>query len=443
MASDSSQHDKQVECKVGSESSQATIGIYGYCQRFGDTFGGVESHIFHLARQLKNSGYRVVVHCNASQVSGWHVQGSEISLGTSSQEVEPGIFEFLPRNGPGLEGASAENVATSEKFGEKLILAFGTRDGFVFELAIRAATELNVPLVSFVFFTIEERWYRAQFTSRTRSIPGIADESERARLLAEGESVLRRLAEHSALMVAPTHFVRGELTAMLNPAAAASVVVNYHGVDASAFPPRREPWGGSLPMMLVSRLSTPFAGSKNFFWACSALRDLHRAGCKPSLSIFGAGNAAPMIEDFARNSGLESHLHVRGFSNQRDLAKCYRTSSLLLVPSMMEAGCTVIVEAVLSGCLPVALDFAGSAELMDRLGLSELLLPAELTELGEGVQSIIPRWECSQAIITRSLADSERANMLLSRAYELAQHHFTIEVTTDKLLKLMNQRGLL
>ncbi len=420
-----------------------TVGIYGYCASAADTFGGVESHLSHLARALVAAGWRVVVHCLSAPGAGWHVADGEFRVGPRTREVSADLVEFVPAHGPGLTGAVAENVAASVRYAEQTILVFGTRDGWVFDVALAAAEELGLPAVSLVYFTAEERWYRAQFTSRSRSIAGLADAIERAALDTRGVATLRDVIERSALVVVPTDYVKGQLAALVEPPDATRIVTVYHGVDPELFARRDRPWGPDGAWLHVSRLSVPFAAHKNVAWSCEFLRAMVDLDPPPRLTICGSGDATGLVGDFATQNGLDARVTVGGFMDQPRLAAQMRVASLLLVPSMMEAGCTVIVEAVLSGCLPLVLDHAGSGEVMRSLGLGAFLVTPSTRDLGGGARTVVPEISHAREVVEFAYAHPEQVRRLLDAAADIAGQRFGIDATTRLLCEHLRRRNLL
>jgi glycosyltransferase involved in cell wall biosynthesis len=421
------------------------IGIYAYTRFVGDTFGGVEAHVGHIASFLAASGYRVVVHCLSAPNAGWHIAAKEFSIGRRLAEKRSDLWEFIPAHGPGVEGCIRENEEVTKQFDERLILSFGTRDGFASGIALRVASKLGLRLVSFVYYTGEERWFRSQFTSRTRSIAGIASSEEKNALDAQGRAILNDVIVKSDLIVVPTHYVRGQLSNTLPPPDMVKVVVCYHGVDTGLFrlSAGKEWWQYNEKWVHVSRISTPFACFKNFVWSCELVRLAVERGSSPRLSVYGDGNGRCLIEEFAEANALSEHIRVAGFVEQGELREGYREACVLLVPSMMEAGCTVVVEAVLCGCLPLVLDHAGAAEVMDLLGLTDYLLPSKCRSFAEGVETVEPDAERALDLLTEVRAAPETAKRRMEEAQRLARSSLSLDVTGARLLQRLRERGLL
>lgn len=426
-----------------SQDSKAVIGIYGYTASVGDTFGGVEAHLLHLARHLVKHGCKVVVHCLSTPWSGWHVADGKFQVGPHEREVQPGLWEFTPAHGPGVRGAIEENRHVAARHAEQMAFVFGTRDGWVFDIGIAVADALTIPVVSFIYFTAEERWFRSQFTSRTRSIPGLADCEERSGLNADAVSVLERVLTSSEVVVVPTDYVKGQLSMLSCPTTAARTTTVYHGVDADLFSPRQTHWSAESGWLHISRLSVPFAAHKNFAWSCEFVRAAREERPNCSLTFIGSGDAAALVSEFAHQNGHDDMIRSRGFLSQTAVAAALRDSSILLVPSMMEAGCTVIVEAVLSGCLPLVLDHAGSGEVMRALGLGAYLLPPKTRDFGAGVTSVVPDLEAAREVLAEAYASPDTVSARIDAASSIARQKFEIRQTTRDLMGRLRRMGLL
>jgi glycosyltransferase involved in cell wall biosynthesis len=198
----------------------------------------------------------------------------------------------------------------------------------------------------------------------------------------------------------------------------------------------------------------PNATHKNFMWSCEFVRAAFAS--EPPLSqlarleLCGEGNAAPLLRQFAEQNGLADRITVVGKLSQTALAERYRRSAFLLVPSMMEAGCTAIVEAVLSGCAPIVLDYAGSGEVMRRLGLQELSVrgvPRRFEyrnpdESAGYIETVEPDLEAALGILTRCLHDPAGTSRMLTVAAAIARTEFTIEATVRTLAAGLRRAGI-
>jgi glycosyltransferase involved in cell wall biosynthesis len=433
----------------------STIGIYGWCSDLESTPGGLESLVVQLAHYLSAHGVPVVVHCLGPGTGGWHVRDKEFRVGGHVGLDRANLHAFWPAHGPGVQGAVAENLAVSRRFDESVILAIGTRDSYVFDIATMVARDRDLPSVAIYSHAGDERWYRGQFTARGAGVAGLASPQERAEFEASGVETVRRLGADYPAVSVPTEYVRGQLSALLAPAEMAKVFVVFHGVDAERFPARSEPWDGTGPWLHVSRCAVPNATHKNFMWSCEFVRAA-AAGESPlsrlaRLELCGEGNAAPLLRLFAQQNELADRITIAGNLNQAALAQRYRRSAFLLVPSMMEAECKVIVEAVLSGCAPIVLDYAGSGEVMRRLGLSELLVRGvsrrfdyqSPDESPTGyVETVEPDLDAALGVLTRCLRDPAGTSRALAAAAEIARAEFTIEATVRALRAGLRRLGI-
>lgn len=420
-----------------------TIGIYAYTAGAADTFGGVESHVAHFAKSLTRLGMRVVIHCLSSAGPPLVMSEGRVHFKERLSEAVPGVIAYHPLHGPGIEGAVDENVAISQAHNERTIFCFGTHDGYVFDIAIKSVERLSVSLISFIYFTIEERWFRSFFRSRTRSIAGLSSPNERLESFEYGGDIVARVVAASRRVVVPTHYVRAQILAIAGVDAAPKTTVCYHGVDPELFSPSpTQPWTPDRNLLVVARLSIPFACHKGFLWAARFFSEhrLEMPGHK--LTFCGEGNGQEALRAFALERGISDRLEVAGFLDQQSLAQRYRDSAFLLVPSMMEAGSTTVVEAVLCGCLPVALDATGLAEVMHSLGLEAYCVPGQIEEMGADVMTVVPNDEAVLATLRRAADHPEIVRADLARARQIALKRFSITRTTDRILETLGSERL-
>ena len=418
------------------------IGVWAYVQGSSDHFGGVETQVVRLCKELGRLGATVILHCLSNSSVGWHVRAGSFQQGPNVVIETPNLTVFRPANGPGTDGCVQENVLVAEQFAEEFVLAFGTRDGYVFQVAAAGARELRVPLISFIYFTQEEREYRSQLHERTRSIAGLASPSERDQLIARSELVVAETIEASDVVVVPTSYVQSQLLAIV-PHAATKTAVVYHGVDDTF--DSASNGGHAAPRhgwLHVSRLSLPYAGHKNFFWSMEAIREACRQDPNIVLQVIGAGDAVPLLSQFIEANELERNVQITGQLLPLEVARKFATSKMLLVPSMMEAGSTTTVEAVLSGCLPIGAESAALPELFASLGLSEYLLPVAPVQRGS-VGSLEPKM--SEAVERLLEWDANIHNLApaIAEAQAVARQKYHVKATTRQLVDLLAEKGVL
>lgn len=424
--------------------SGPAVGIYAWTRELADSTGGIESYAGALAYELHRRGYRVVLHCLAAERAGWHVRDGEFRIGARVSEPLPGLVEFRPAHGPGLAGAVAENDTVAREFGETVALVMGTRDEYVFDIGRRVARGRGMTLVTYIHHAAEERWFRGQFATRLGPVLGPADADELRAFDAAAGDVHMRAAADADLVVVPTNYVRAQLGAALDPPEMTRTVVAFAGPDPEVFTPRSEPWTPDGPWVHAGRAGMPNAWYKNFLWSCELLREVMRSGDgfakHARLVVCGAGNGGDLVREFARQNDLADRVDVPGALGQQAIAAQFREASYLLAPSPMEAGSKVIVEAVMSGCLPLVVDHAGSGEVMSGLDLDEFLLPGRTRRLriGSGdaeLRLVEPDVGAAIDLLRRCADAPAHVQSKLSTAAHRARTRFSLASTTDRVLR--------
>lgn len=421
--------------------SFSTIGIYAYTKSAHETIGGIEAQVTHLSRSLASEGYKVIIHFLASEDVGIQIDDeNDFSFGSKIENASENIKIFRPSHGPGLEGAIEENTLISLENKEDIILCFGTRDGYVFDLAIGAKNKLGIPLVSFVYFTVEERWYRSHFSARGRTIYGLASQAEKDAYFLSGENTVKKIVNESSLVIAPTHYVRGQLITIAGVEHTHKIKICYHGVDENLFRRTSEKdWSASDDLLIVARLSVPFSCDKGFLWATKFFSERKDDIPQSTIRFCGAGNGQSLIKKFAEKNNMLDSIDARGYVDQETLVKIYNTSSCLLIPSMMEAGCTAVIEAVMCGCLPIALDSAGLAEIMESVGLDRYLLPGKPKRLAPSIEMIVPIDESVVDLLSELEANQDLVRKDLERARQIALEKFSLTATTSRLIRIIKE----
>jgi glycosyltransferase involved in cell wall biosynthesis len=410
------------------------IGIYANTRNLDDAFGGLEIFVARLTRSFAMAGHSVVVHLLASETAGLQLTRDGATAAGDLRPAYEGVSTFQPTNGPGIDGCIDENAQVTRSQGEDVILAFGTRDAFVYQVAMGAARACSVPVLSFLFCPLEERWFRSQLANRTRGIIGWASEVEQKEFYATAVETVREVVAGSDRVVVPTQYMRGQLAGLVGGRPPTNVRVIYHGVDPATVPGRRTPWDPADPWLHVSRLAFPEALSKNFLWSCQFLHRAHQEFPGVRLLVCGDGNGRTTIERYATDNDLTDALQIRGHVAPDAMLETFSTASLLLVPSMMEAGCQSVVEAVLAGCLPVALDYAGLAEVMMRLGLSDFLLPPRTVPFGPAGETVEPDMDQALELVRSLRSRADEVTERLDAARAVAVRELSIQVTVDQIL---------
>lgn len=384
-----------------------TIGIYAYITYDLKVIGGLEAQVFHLANELIKRNYNVVIHCLASP----------------SDEAKDEVVGY------GLTTCSSpyftENFAFSKRFKEDIIFAFGIRNGKIFDMASQVAKNLDVKLVSFVYFTKEESIWRSKFNTN-----GIETTNQyQEKFMDNYKNVCKTIVEESDLVIVPTEYVRGELVAHANYKDLYKIKVCYHGIHVdNDILPSRDKWKKLNPTFVhASRLKHPESIDKGIYWTDKFADSV--SGSK--VYVCGNGNYQFRSEN-VKNMGL---------LNQHELHKLMKEKCLYsLIPSQMEAGCTIALESIMCECIPIALNMAGLAEVMKMIGMEDYLVEPVKHHIGDIVSRDWFIYEPDDVThifkypMKKIFAD-------LKNAQKIIQEKFTIEKTTDKLLQYI-ERGL-
>jgi glycosyltransferase involved in cell wall biosynthesis len=212
---------------------------------------------------------------------------------------------------------------------------------------------------------------------------------------------LRRFHNRTACTLAPTEAVRRELTQL----GFRGVQVVARGVDTKLFDPARRDaelrarWGAGEhdPVVLyVGRL----APEKNLVALAQAWDRVQRRTPRARLVLVGDGPS---------RSELEARFPAAVFCGTRtgeDLAAHYASGDVFLFPSVTETYGNVTLEAMASGLVVVAFDYAAAAEVIQH-GQNGLLVP-----FGDG--------DAFAAHATALTADLGRARRLGAAARETA-----------------------
>jgi phosphatidyl-myo-inositol dimannoside synthase len=177
------------------------------------------------------------------------------------------------------------------------------------------------------------------------------------------------------------------------------------GVDSPALEPR-----DADHVLFVGRLSV----QKGAADLLRALAELART--RPSLraTIIGDGTERARLEQSARELGVAERVTFRGSLDTRDVARAYRTASVLAVPSTVGAAGEregfglVAVEAMLAG-LPVVATATGGLVDIVRDGETGLLVQAgNPSAMAGALARLLSDRAAARAIAERARADVTR-----------------------------------
>jgi glycosyltransferase involved in cell wall biosynthesis len=171
------------------------------------------------------------------------------------------------------------------------------------------------------------------------------------------ESYLRRFHNRTQCTLVPTV----SLQKTLSQSGYKNVHVISRGIDAARFHPDkrctelRRQWGamnGTPVAILVSRL----AAEKNLSLVVEAFEKIHHLRPDSKLVMVGDGPARAVLQQ------RFPHIIFAGMRSGEDLARHYASADLFLYPSTTETYGNVTIEAMASGLLTLAYDYAAARE---------------------------------------------------------------------------------
>jgi glycosyltransferase involved in cell wall biosynthesis len=143
------------------------------------------------------------------------------------------------------------------------------------------------------------------------------------------------------------------------------------------------------------------------------------------IDIAGDGPLRPALEQCAKVHGVADRVRFLGFLPQSACLLKMQTAGALLLPSLVECGGAVVLEAMAAGCPVVATNWGGPADyLNEECGvLVEPLSEAHL------IQSFA-------AAMTRLAQDRHWARSLADRAIERVRREFTWDAKIDRIIEI-------
>ena len=389
-----------------------TIGIYAYIDKDLNIIGGLEAQVYHLSKELEKRDYQIIIHCLADKSDDEYIEYKSIKKSGTPTTIIYSSKEF------------DDNLQFSLKMSEDIIFAFGIRDGKIFDMASKISHMLSKPLVSFVYFTKEESDWRSKFQDIDNIKNCDSSEKYQKEYMKKFQNICKDIVDRSDLVIVPTEYVRGQIVSCADYKDYDKIKVCYHGIpELSSMFSNNYKWLNEEPGFIhASRLKHPQSIDKGIYWTD------HFADFSNS-TIYVCGNG-----DYKFRS---KNIINMGLLSQNDLF--YFMSSqcnYALIPSQMEAGCTIALESVMCNCLPIALNMAGLAEVMKMIGLEDYLVEPQKHKLGDPLFVYEPKDEDVISAINTNIHKIRRD---LVNAHEIIRKKYTIEKTTDKLLKIIKE----
>lgn len=202
-----------------------------------------------------------------------------------------------------------------------------------------------------------------------------------------------------------------------------------NGVDLSL-------WSApAAPSVTGAATRFAFVGRLVDWKAVDLLIDAFCAACREapmSLLIVGDGSEAPRLRALAARLGLQAtridepgRVWFAGWQAQTDAARLLATQQVLVLPSLLECGGAVVLEAMALGLPVIATDWGGPADYLDP-SCGVLVPPASRDALIEGLAQAMRRLARDPAL-RRAMGEAGRAK---------AQRQFDWERKVDRMLDI-------
>jgi glycosyltransferase involved in cell wall biosynthesis len=233
---------------------------------------------------------------------------------------------------------------------------------------------------------------------------------------------LNSLLDFDAIFV-PTHAVKEKLSRFGYPKD--RIHVTYNGVDIEFF--------DSIPsqpvkdqIIVISRL-IPYKGVHHVIDVYSEIRNEYRD--TPPLAIVGSYEGYPLYS-MVRDKALKSGCRFLGFiPDNREVVKQLKKSLINILFSDFEGFGLTIVEAAACGVPSIVKDIPACREVMEKLGLEELLVKDKAELKGKLIEL---------------LSDEGRIRRLGERARENVLKHFTWDKAASQMVnvweKILNSK---
>jgi glycosyltransferase involved in cell wall biosynthesis len=142
-----------------------------------------------------------------------------------------------------------------------------------------------------------------------------------------------------------------------------NIQVIYNGIDPTRFRPVAEKRQSGIDTIFVGRLIE----RKGVNYLLKAFKEVSDEYEDCRLIIVGDGPERRKLENFCKESQIESKVRFLGAVRREDIPEIYQNASIFVLPSLQESLSNALQEALASG-LPVITTDTGAAELMDNNG---------------------------------------------------------------------------
>lgn len=192
------------------------------------------------------------------------------------------------------------------------------------------------------------------------------EELDKAPLLALDRKIAR-----AKFVVAISEFGRSQLLRLVTAAEWRKIVVVRCGLDAELLASQPQPIADQPRLVCVGRLSE----QKGHGILLEAAAVLAKDGVPFELVLVGGGELRSLLEDRARELGVDGRIRITGYVSQERVVHELRAAKALVLPSLGEGLPVVIMEAFAVGRPVLSTYIAGIPELVEP-GSNGWLVPA-------------------------------------------------------------------
>jgi glycosyltransferase involved in cell wall biosynthesis len=236
---------------------------------------------------------------------------------------------------------------------------------------------------------------------------------------------LRRMkaaAEQAKGLLAVSEALKREMVALGLPAR--KITVHYTGLDHSLFHPlgrarsRRRladefhlalPTGSWLIVTVGALI--PRKGQHFAIRALAQLPDTH-------LALVGQGPGRELLEDLARDLGLQQRVHFLGTLDHARLPCVLSAADAMVLPSSSEGLANAWIEALACGTPVVITDTGGAREVVTS-NVAGRIVPRDATAIAEGLREVFAQQAAPEDVAATTSRFSWEANAeALARYYE-------------------------
>lgn len=158
------------------------------------------------------------------------------------------------------------------------------------------------------------------------------------------------------------------------------------GVDVARFTPKHDHTGNTVLFVASLNQAEHYKGLEYLLRAIKQLipsiPDIH-------LTVVGDGDNRMYYEDMSHRLGLDTHITFRGKLFTQDLVEAYRSSTVLVHPSLMESCPNVLLEAMACQLPVIGTNSTGTKDLIIDGKNGFLFPPKDVSALAQAIQRIL------------------------------------------------------